>query len=53
MSLPDGRFGLEEARVALRVLSTIDPSLRSSNVDLGATFTNAFVDKAHATIVKN
>ena len=53
MSLPDGRFGLEEARVALHVLSTIDPSLRSSNVDLGATFTNAFVDKAHATIVKN
>ena len=53
MFSPDGRFSLEGARLALRVLSTIDPSLRSSKVDLGATFTNAFVDKAHATIIKN
>jgi NitT/TauT family transport system substrate-binding protein len=53
MFSPDGRFSLEGAGVALRVLSTIDPGLRSSKVDLGATFTNAFVDKAHATIVKN
>jgi NitT/TauT family transport system substrate-binding protein len=53
MSIPGGRFGLEEARGALHVLSTIDPSLRSSNVDLGATFTDASVDKAYATIAKN
>ena len=52
MFSPDGRFSLEGAKVALHVLSTIDPTLRNSKVDLGATFTNAFVEKAHATIVK-
>jgi NitT/TauT family transport system substrate-binding protein len=52
MFSPDGRFSLEGAKVALHVLSTIDPTLRSSKVDLGATFTNAFVEKAHKTIVK-
>jgi len=52
MFSPDGRFSLEEAKVALHVLSTIDPGLRSQNIDLGATFTNAFVDNAHSTFVR-
>ena len=49
---PDGRFSLEGARIALHVLSTVDPRLRGVKIDLAATFTNAFVDKAHATIVR-
>lgn len=52
MFSPDGRFSLEGARIALNVLSTVDPRLRSVKIDLAATFTNAFVDKAHATIVR-
>jgi NitT/TauT family transport system substrate-binding protein len=52
MFSPDGRFSLEGARVALHVLSTVDPRLRSVKIDLGATFTNAFVEKAHAAIVQ-
>lgn len=47
MFSPDGRFNLEGAKVALHVLSTIDPGLRNLRIDLRATFTNAFVDKAH------
>ena len=50
MFSPDGRFSPEGARIALHVLSTVDPGLRSVKIDLAATFTNAFVDKAHATI---
>jgi NitT/TauT family transport system substrate-binding protein len=50
MFSPDGRFSLEGARTALRVLSTVDPRLRSVKIDLAATFTNAFVDRANATI---
>jgi NitT/TauT family transport system substrate-binding protein len=52
MFSPDGRFSLEGARIALRVLSTVDPRLRSAKIDLGATFTNAFVEKAHAAIAQ-
>jgi NitT/TauT family transport system substrate-binding protein len=52
MFSPDGRFSLEGARVALHVLSTVDPGLRNVKVDLAATFTNEFVDKARATIVQ-
>jgi NitT/TauT family transport system substrate-binding protein len=52
MFSPDGRFSLEGAKVALHVLSTVDPRLRRAKIDLEATFTNAFVDKAHATIAK-
>jgi NitT/TauT family transport system substrate-binding protein len=51
MFSPDGRFGLEGAKVALHVLSTVDPSLKNVNVDLGTTFTNEFVDRARATIL--
>jgi len=52
MYSPDGRFSLEGTKMALHVLSTIDPDLRMSNVDLGATFTNAFVDKAHSMLMQ-
>jgi NitT/TauT family transport system substrate-binding protein len=52
MFSPDGRFSLEGAKVAFQVLSTVDPRLRSAKIDLAATFTNAFVDKAHAIIVQ-
>jgi NitT/TauT family transport system substrate-binding protein len=51
MFSPDGRFSLEGAKIALHVLSTVDPHLRSVKIDLAATFTNAFVDQAHATMV--
>ncbi len=44
----DGRFSLDEASVALHVLSTVDPWLRGANIDLAATFTNTFVDNADA-----
>ncbi len=52
MFSPDGRFSLEGAGIALHVLSTVDARLRSARIDLPATFTNAFVEKAHATIVQ-
>jgi NitT/TauT family transport system substrate-binding protein len=52
MFSPDGRFSLEGARVALHVLSTVDPGLRNLKVNLVATFTNEFVDKSRATIVQ-
>ena len=52
MFSPDGKFSLEGAKVALHVLSTVDPRLRNVKINLGTTFTNAFVDKAHAMIVQ-
>jgi len=52
MFSPDGKFSLEGANVALHVLSTVDPRLRSAKINLGATFTNVFVDQAHAMIVR-
>jgi NitT/TauT family transport system substrate-binding protein len=52
MFSPDGRFSLEGARVALHVLSTVDPRLREVKINLAAAFTNEFVDKAHAAIVQ-
>lgn len=51
MFSPDGRFSLEEAKVALHVLSTVDPHLRDVEIDLATTFTNVFVDKANAMMV--
>jgi NitT/TauT family transport system substrate-binding protein len=51
MFSPDGRFSLDGAKVALRVLSTVDPGLRNVKVDLATMFTNDFVDRAGATIV--
>lgn len=50
MFSPDGRFSVEGARIALHVLSTVDPQLRGVHVDLAATYTNTFVDKALQTL---
>jgi NitT/TauT family transport system substrate-binding protein len=52
MFSPDGRFSLNEANVALHVLSTVDPRLRGVTIDLPATFTNTFVDNANAAILQ-
>jgi NitT/TauT family transport system substrate-binding protein len=52
MFSPDGKFSVEGAKVAFHVLSTVDPRLRSAKINLDATFTNAFVDKAHAIMVQ-
>jgi len=52
MFSPDGKFSLEGARIALHVLSTIDPRLRNLDINLNATFTNVFVDNAHAMSVE-
>jgi NitT/TauT family transport system substrate-binding protein len=52
MFSPDGRFSLDEAKVALDVLSTVDPRIHDAKIDLPATFTNMFVDKANAAIVQ-
>ena len=52
MFSPDGKFSLEGAEVAFHVLSTVDPHLQSAKINLEATFTNAFVDKAQAIIVQ-
>src|SRR3569833_3089459 len=52
MPSPDGRFSLETAKIANRVLSTVDPRMRSAKIDLVATFTNRFVDDAHAAIMR-
>jgi len=53
MFSPDGSFSLDGAKIAYRVLSTVDPRLRNARIDLAATFTNSFVDNAHATIMRN
>jgi NitT/TauT family transport system substrate-binding protein len=52
MFSPDGKFSLEGAQVAFHVLSTVDPRLQSAKINLEATFTNTFVDKAQAIIVR-
>lgn len=52
MPSPDGRFSLETAKIAYRVLSTVDPRMRNGKIDLVATFTNRFVDDAHAAIMR-
>jgi NitT/TauT family transport system substrate-binding protein len=52
MFSPDGRFSLDEANVALHVLSTVDPQLHGVAIDLLATFTNTFVDNANAAILR-
>jgi NitT/TauT family transport system substrate-binding protein len=48
MFSPDGRFGGEGPEVALKVLSKFDPNVAKASVDLSATYTDAFVDKAPA-----
>ena len=48
MYSPDGRIEREAAETAHKVLREFDPDVRKANVDLNATFNNAFVEKAAA-----
>jgi NitT/TauT family transport system substrate-binding protein len=48
MYSPDGRFSREGAETALKVLRQFDQSVRAANIDLAATYTEAFVDKVPA-----
>jgi len=48
MYSPDGRFTREGGETALRVLKAFDPDVRSAKIDLDATYTERFVDKAQA-----
>ena len=48
MYSPDGRFSREGAETALAVLKTFDPTVKTAAIDLGKTYTEAFVDKANA-----
>jgi len=48
MYSPDGRFTREGGETALRVLTAFDPDVRAAKVDLDATYTERFVDKAQA-----
>lgn len=43
---PDGRFTREGAETALAVLREFDTAVKNAKIDLGATYTDAFVDKA-------
>jgi NitT/TauT family transport system substrate-binding protein len=46
MYSPDGRFGREAAETALTVLKAFDPDVAGARIDIGATYTDAFIDKA-------
>lgn len=46
MYSPDGRFVAEGAETALKVLREFDPGVRDAKIDLSATYTSAFLDKA-------
>ena len=46
MFSPDGRFGGEGPEVALKVLRKFDPDVQKASINLAATYTEAFVDKA-------
>jgi NitT/TauT family transport system substrate-binding protein len=46
MYSPDGRFSGEAADTALTVLRAFDPDVASARIDIGATYTDAFVGKA-------
>ena len=48
MYSPDGRIEREAAETAHKVLREFDPDVQRGNVDLAATYTNAFVAKAPA-----
>jgi NitT/TauT family transport system substrate-binding protein len=48
MYSPDGKFSRAGAETVFKVLREFDPTLRAATVDLGATYTDAFVDKAPA-----
>ncbi|HSR75576.1 MAG TPA: ABC transporter substrate-binding protein [Xanthobacteraceae bacterium] len=44
----DGRFSNEGAETAYRVLKAFDPAVRDAKIDLGTTYTDRFVEQAHA-----
>jgi len=46
MYSPDGRFGRESADTALSVLKAFDPDVAKAQIDIAATYTGVFVDKA-------
>jgi NitT/TauT family transport system substrate-binding protein len=48
MFSPDGRIGGEGPEVALKVLRQFDPDVQRAFIDLAATYTDAFVEKALA-----
>ena len=48
MFSPDGRFTREGADTAYAVLKAFDADVRNANIDVAATYTDAFVDKAPA-----
>jgi NitT/TauT family transport system substrate-binding protein len=45
MYSPDGRFSTQSAETALKVLREFDPGVRDAQIDLGATFTEAFLNR--------
>jgi NitT/TauT family transport system substrate-binding protein len=47
---PDGRFSGGGPENALKVLKEFDPSVQKASIDLSKTYTNAFVEKALATV---
>ena len=46
MYSPDGRFAREGAETAYSVLKAFDPDVRNAKIDLAATYTDRFVEKA-------
>jgi NitT/TauT family transport system substrate-binding protein len=46
MFSPDGRFTREGAETAYAVLKAFDPDVRNANIDVAASYTDAFVEKA-------
>ncbi|MGB8485715.1 MAG: ABC transporter substrate-binding protein [Xanthobacteraceae bacterium] len=46
MFSPDGRFAREGAETAHSVLKAFDPDVRNAKIDLAATYTDRFVEKA-------
>ena len=45
---PDGRFTRAGAETALAVLREFDPAVKDAKIDLAATYTDTFVEKANA-----
>ena len=46
MFSPDGRFAREGTETAYSVLKAFDPDVRNAKIDLAATYTDRFVEKA-------
>ena len=46
MFSPDGRLSRTDAETALNVLSSFDPDVRRAKINLNATLSNSFVDRA-------